>query len=311
MGQGGIISLTGGSGFVGTHLAYQLRSRGYQVRVIGRSGGHKNLAGLTGADYISTDIQSSEKLNDAVAGSTAVINLIGILNEGKGERNSFHYVHVVLPDRIMQACQSAGVPTYLHMGALNAGQGKSVYLQSKGEAESRVLAANSESLRTAVIRPSVIFGEGDSFFNRFADLLKFAPLFPLGCSEAIMAPVCIDDVCAAFINTLSDSATAGKAFDLVGPRDYTLGNLVRYTGEASGHKRPVIGLPDVMARVQATLLGYVPGKPMTMDNYWSLQIPSTSDAPGARQSVTIESRVPEYLKLPIQKQWQRLRANTL
>ena len=311
MEQGSIITLTGGSGFVGTHLAYQLKALGYRVRVLGRSGGRDDLAALTGAEYVGADFNSATHLSEALSGSAAVINLIGILNEGTGEQNSFHYAHVVLPDRIMQACRDAGVPVYLHMGALNAGRGKSQYLQSKGEAESRVLAANDDALRTAVVRPSVIFGEGDSFFNRFAGLLKFAPLFPLGCSDAIMAPVCIDDVCSAFIDALGDASTAGQGFDLVGPKDYTLGDLIRYTGEASGHRRPVIGLPDFMARIQATLLGFVPGKPMTMDNYWSLQIPSTSDSPEARQSTSIESRVPDYLKLPMQAQWQQLRANNL
>ncbi|MDO6460875.1 complex I NDUFA9 subunit family protein [Granulosicoccaceae sp. 1_MG-2023] len=306
MATGDIITLMGGSGFVGTHLARRLGLCGYRVRVLCRSAPQPERAALTGAQYLQTDSDSFEKLNEAIAGSAAVINLIGILNEGADEKSTFHYAHVVLPQRITDACRSNKVPVLLHMGALNAGQGISLYLQSKAEAEARVLAANDGSLRTAVICPSIIFGEGDSFFNRFAALLKFAPFFPLGCADAVMAPVCVDEVCQAFIDALGEPASAAQRIDLAGPQDYTLAELVRFTGRVSGHKRPLIALPDLLARVQARLLGYVPGKPMTMDNYRSLQTPSTVAADSPRTRISIESRVPAYLGLPLHAQWQRL-----
>ncbi|MDH3527090.1 MAG: complex I NDUFA9 subunit family protein, partial [Gammaproteobacteria bacterium] len=148
----------------------------------------------------------------------------------------------------------------------------SQYLRTKGEGENRVHAAAREGLQITSFRPSVIFGPGDSFFNRFATLLKITPLvFPLACPQSRFAPVYIGDVVNAFCRALVDDSTGGQRLELCGPDSYTLQELVEYTRDTLGTKQRIIGLNNRLSRLQARLLGIMPGKPFSMDNYYSLQ----------------------------------------
>jgi NADH dehydrogenase len=144
------------------------------------------------------------------------------------------------------------------------------YLRSKGEAEDLLRAA--ADIDETILRPAVIFGEGDSFFNRFASLLRFVPLLPLACPNAKMQPVWVGDVVAAIALCLDHRSTIGKTMDLVGPEIFTLFQLVNKTARYKGWNRRVIGLPDWMSRLQGLLMDFVPGKPFSTDNYRSLQI---------------------------------------
>ena len=161
-----------------------------------------------------------------------------------------------------------------------------------------MLAAAGE-LAVSVFRPSVIFGHDDSFFNRFAELLAAAPLFPLACPEARFAPVYIGDVVAAFVDSIDDKRTFGEAYDLCGPREYTLRELVEYTAEVQGLRRRVLGLGDGLSRLQASVLQRVPGKPFSMDNYRSMQVDSVCKCNGLEQlgivPTSVEAIVPAYL----------------
>src|SRR5690606_4508306 len=119
-------------------------------------------------------------------------------------------------------------------------------------------------------RPSVIFGPGDSFFNRFARLLKRVPLvFPLACPNARFAPVYVGDVAEAFARALKDPQLYGRRLALCGPREYTLQQLVAYTAECLGLRRLILPLPDFLSRIQAAIFDFVPGKPFSTDNYRS------------------------------------------
>jgi NADH dehydrogenase len=150
-----------------------------------------------------------------------------------------------------------------------------------------------------IIRPSVIFGRGDSFFNRFAALLKVAPVLPLACPEARMQPVWAGDVAELVARVIDDKSAYGRSLDAVGPTEYSLRELVEFAAKTAGLRRRVIGLPDALARLQAAVMDFVPGKPFSSDNYRSLQTPNTSDENGLLEygirPSSIESLVPGYL----------------
>jgi len=269
------IVLLGATGFVGHHLLPVLSQAGHQCLVLCRyKPGCRELALIPGVQLRQGDIQNPEFLSAQLQAADAVINLVGILNESGRTGIGFHKVHVELVQKLIAACNDAGVKRLLHMSALNAGIGSSHYLISKGEAED--LIRNAPDIKSTIFQPSVIFGDGDAFFNRFASLLKFAPLLPLACPQAKMQPVWVGDVAAAMTAALQDPETGGKTLVLVGPQQYSLKQLVEMTACCLGLKRKVIGLSGAMSRLQGRLMDFVPGKPFSSDNYLSLQTDNIS-----------------------------------
>jgi NADH dehydrogenase len=253
-----------------------------------------------GTELIKADKLDSAFLSDQFRDCDAVINLIGILNQTRHAK--FRQLHVELVDTLVDAAIKAGVRRLLHMSALHAdaGRGSSDYLRTKGEGENRAHTHGSSGLLVTSFRPSVIFGAGDSFFNRFAGLLRLSPLiFPLACPGSRFAPVWVGDVAEAFYRALLDDATAGQHFELCGPEVFSLRELVEYTAKTAGLRRLILPLNDGMSRLQARLLGVVPGRPFTLDNYLSLQTDSICDDNGFdRLGITpqaIGSIVPGYL----------------
>jgi NADH dehydrogenase len=252
---------------------------------------------------IKANIFEREQLTSIFQHCDAVVNLVGILNENS--KGGFQRAHVELPGIVIDACKQAKVDRLLHMSALNAdANGKfSTYLRTKGEAQDLVLSnsAKQHGINATSFGPSVIFGPDDSFFNRFAGLLKLLPgPFPLACASSRFAPVYIGDVAEAFTEALNNRNTWGKHYDLCGPRVFTLRELVKYTAEQLGLRRPIIELPDTVARMQGHLLGHFPGKPFSYDNYLSLQIDSVcSGDNGLRElginPTDIDAVVPYYL----------------
>ena len=164
-----VITVLGGSGFVGTELTNRLAAEASEIRVLTRRASRvKSFRVLTNANIIETNIHDVDALTSAIAGSDVVINLVGILNSsGSQSKNSFDGAHADLTATTLQACKTASVPRYLHMSALGADaeNGSSDYLKSKGLAENHVRKASH--VAWTMFRPSVIFGPGDSFFNRF------------------------------------------------------------------------------------------------------------------------------------------------
>jgi uncharacterized protein YbjT (DUF2867 family) len=244
-----------------------------------------------------TDVYDPEKLAECLRGADAAINMVGILNEPGRKGKGFHRAHVELTERLIAACRAAGVRRFVQVSALNAGMGKSHYLVSKGEAEARIRAAGD--LDSTILQPSVIFGEGDAFFNRFAGLLRLAPVLPLACPNALMQPVWVGDVAAAITAVLPDKASFGRTLVLVGPRAYSLRELVTLTARAVGSQCRILGLPDGLSRVQARVMDFLPGKPFSTDNYLSLQTPNTSEANSLPElgisPRSLESVVPKML----------------
>ncbi|MCU7848997.1 MAG: complex I NDUFA9 subunit family protein [Candidatus Thiodiazotropha sp. (ex Lucinoma kastoroae)] len=295
------VCLLGGSGFVGNHLLAKLSSRGFACRLLIRHPQrHLSLKVCPNTELIQTHRLDTKTLTEQFTDCHTIINLIGILNESKMQK--FRDIHIELVDTIVDAAIQAGASRLLHMSALNAdaGKGLSKYLRSKGEGENRAHTYGSTALEVTSFRPSVIFGPGDSFFNRFASLLRLSPfIFPLASPQSRFAPVFVDDVTEAFVVAMENSETVGKHYELCGPQSYSLSALVKYTADTLGIKRWVIPLNDGLSRLQAHLLGHVPGRPFTLDNFLSMQSDSICQQNGLSelgiQPQAIESHVPLYL----------------
>lgn len=266
------VCVLGGTGFVGKHLVARLANSGYEVRVLTRRRErHRDNLVLPQVRIIQAPMHDVDGLVEHLQGMDAVVFLPGILNESGDQ--TFREVHVELPRRVGDACVKARVKRILHMSALNAdaGNGPSEYLRSKGEGEDVMHLTAGAGMAVTSFRPSVIFGPDDSFFNRFADLLRLSPMMPLACAGARFAPVYINDVVDAFVRALDNQATHGKRLELCGPDVYTLEEIVRYIAHHMGLKRLIIPLSDAPSRLMANVLQFAPGKPMTPDNYLSMR----------------------------------------
>ena len=292
------IVLLGATGFVGHHLLPELASAGHQCLVLCRyRHGCRDLTLVPNAELRQADVHDGAVLRKQLEGADAVINMVGILNESGRSGKGFGRVHVELTTKLIAACRETGVHRLLQLSALNAGKGDSHYLRSKGQAEDLIRQATD--LDSTIIQPSVIFGEDDSFFNRFASLLSVMPVLPLACPQARLQPVWVGDVVKGMTIALADSNTVGRTLVMVGPKEYSLKELVEWTARTTGLKRRIVGLPDAASRLQGWLMDFVPGKPFSSDNYRSLQIDNTSTENslwglGVRPQ-SLESIVPGYL----------------
>ena len=275
------VCILGGTGFVGRHLAHRLTRHGYRVTVLTRRRErHRELTVNQNVRVVEADIFDMEALQHAFQETAAVINLVGILNETGGRENNFVRLHAELPQHVAAAAAECGIERLLQMSALHAdiNEPHSRYLKTKGAGEDHAHAAACQELAVTSFRPSVIFGPGDSFFNRFATLLKLAPgVFPLACPNSRFAPVYVGDVAEAICRTLEEQTMAGQRLELCGPETWTLKQLVEYTRDTLGLQGIVVGLGDGLSKLQARMLGLVPGKPFSIDNYYSLQHDSVCD----------------------------------
>ncbi len=296
------ICVLGGTGFIGSALCNRLSALGYSIRVLtrNRESNKHRLILLPNVELIEANIFDVEHLNVCFQGCDAVINLVGILNEKGFKGEGFHKAHVELVENIVRACEAHNVKRVLHMSALNADSvnGPSFYLKTKSLAEDYLF--QQTNIAVTCYRPSVIFGKHDSFFNRFANLLKPLPyFFPLACPYSRFAPIYVEDVVEFVSRTISDANSFQKSYELVGPEEFTLIELVRYTAKCLGIKRTIIPLNDFFSRLQAKVFDFIPGKPFSTDNYLSCKRDSTSNNNAlSMYSITptpITSIVPYYL----------------
>lgn len=318
------VLVIGAAGFVGSHLVARLAGVATasatplepgsvteppidpeRIVAAARDAEHaQHLLLLPRVEVVELDVRNEAAL-DAAVGSLGtegiVVNLAGILHGERAEPygGAFAAAHVELPRRLVAACRGTGVRRLLHMSALGADSaGPSMYLRSKGDGE-RVV--RESGLDWTIFRPSVIFGPDDHFLNLFAHMQQIAPVVPLACAQARFQPVYVQDVAQAFVNAMAAPATVGYAYDLAGPQVYTLEALVRYAGRASGHPRPVLHLPDALARLQAAVLEHMPGTPvMTRDNLDSMRLDNVMAGPlapelGLRQPVSLEAVMTDVL----------------
>jgi NADH dehydrogenase len=272
------IVVLGGTGFVGSHLVLRLARDGHSITVLSRNRErHRELGMLPRVMVLNADVYDHAALTRHLAGADAAINLVGILNERGSSGAGFRKAHVELTDTLVAACAAAGVPRLLQMSALRAGEGDSFYLRTRGEAEARVKAS---PLAWTIFQPSVIFGPGDGLFFRFASLLRIAPALPLARAHAKFSPVYAGDVAEAFARALIHPHTTGRTYELAGPRTIELVELVRWTARMLGKRRLVIPLPDALGFAQACVGEWLPGKPISRDNFRSLKLDSVAREDG-------------------------------
>jgi NADH dehydrogenase len=297
------VCVLGGSGFVGTQLVAALAREGWCITVPTRDparAGH--IAMIPSLRLVPADVHDPAALATLCAGQQAVVNLVGILNERGRDGRGFQRAHVDLARKLVDACRRQCVDRLIQVSALNADaeNGPSHYLRSKGRAERIVREESGPDLRFTIFQPSVIFGPGDDFVNRFARLLRALPLaFPLARPGARFEPVWVGDVVAAILRALADEATAGETYELGGPDVLTLAEIVAMVRDRLRLSRAIIGIPDFAARLQAAIFDFVPGKPFSTDNYRSLTVDSVCRVNGlARLGIhpqPLAAMLPKYL----------------
>jgi NADH dehydrogenase len=292
------VCVLGGTGFVGRSVVEKLAELGLWVRVLTRNREKaRALFVLPTGEVVNTNVYDDAALAASFEGMDAVVNLVGILNETRGQ--SFEKVHVALARRVAEACRAAGVPRLLHMSALGASpDGPSNYLQSRGRGEAAVRGAAGD-VAVTIFRPSVVFGADDAFLNLFARLVQLFPVIPLAGASARFQPVWVEDVARAVAVSLADPRTFGQTYELVGPKVYTLEQLVTLVIALKGRSRMILPLPHWAAVLQATVFEHLPGKIMTRDNLRSMSVDNVGKDPfpevfGFKPS-SAEGIVPEYL----------------
>jgi NADH dehydrogenase len=298
-----LYTIFGGTGFIGRYVVERLAERGARIRVVSRSPrtrGH-HLQPLGSVDQIvvqSVDLGSEAALRQVVADAAGVVNLIGILYETG--RQQFIEVQGALPGRIARAARAEGVERFVQISAIGADPASaSAYARSKAEGERRVREAFPEA---TILRPSIVIGPEDGFFNRFAALARLLPALPLiGGGETRFQPVYVGDVAQAVIAALERDDCRGRTYELGGPHTYTFAELMRYMLEVIGRRRVLMNVPFGLAQVQARMLELLPQPLLTRDQVELLKVDNVV-APGAADlaalgiaATPIELVVPRYL----------------
>mmetsp|Transcript_26814 Transcript_26814/g.34359 ORF Transcript_26814/g.34359 Transcript_26814/m.34359 type:complete len:336 (-) Transcript_26814:321-1328(-) len=315
-----LVTLFGGSGFIGRYAARALVEAGYRVRVAVRRphlAGDVRLAGAPGwVDIVQANVRNPQSVAAAVDGADAVVNLVGILYE-KG-RQSFEGAQRDGAKNVAEACKAAGIDRLVHVSAIGADTNSSAdYGKTKGEAE---LAIREIVPTTTILRPSIVFGPEDDFFNRFAAMSSHpistvAPFLPaIGGGETKVQPVYAGDVADAIAAAVSKSDAAGNTYELGGPNVYTFKELYAFIGETIDRKRFALPLPFFVAKPLGLTFGalfrHVPplssgifGPPpitgdqvemLKSDNVVSDDALTLNDL-GVSQIETVEAIVPSYL----------------
>ncbi len=294
------VLVLGGTGFVGRALAERLADRGCGMRLTvptRRLTHARAVQPLPIVDAVECDVHDDLQLARLFDGHDAVVNLVAILH---GSAAEFDKVHVALARRLAMLCARHGVTRLVHVSALGVGpQAPSDYLRSKTEAEGVLRAA---PLQLSVLRPSVIFGDGDQFLNLFARLQAFLPVLPLAGASARFQPVWVGDVAEALLRCLDRFESIGQTYECAGPDTCTLAELVQLAGRLSGHERPVWPLPEWLGRLQAAAMELLPGVPMmSRDNIDSMRVPNvaTGTQPGLSalgiEPTALDAIAPSYL----------------
>lgn len=249
-----LVTVVGGSGFVGRHVVRALARAGYRIRVAVRRpdlAGHlQPLGGVGQIHAVQANVRYPRSLEAAVAGAHAVVNLVGIL--APSGRQTFVAVQAEGVRAVAAAAQRAGVGRLVQMSAIGADETSPVqYARTKAEGERFALTSGVPAI---VLRPSVIFGPEDQFFNRFAELARALPVLPLVGGDTRFQPVFVGDVAAAVVEAVAGRARDGATYELGGPDVVTLRKVVEDILAITGRRRPIIDLPWPVARLQASVI---------------------------------------------------------
>jgi uncharacterized protein YbjT (DUF2867 family) len=260
-----LVTVFGGSGFLGRHVVRALAKRGYRIRVAVRRPdltGHLQPLGRVGQIHaVQANLRYPHSVEAAARDADVVINLVGILFERGKQR--FDAVQARGAESVALAAASFGA-RMIHVSAIGADENSpSLYARSKAEAEKLVLAAVPD---TIIMRPSIIFGPEDSFFNRFAGMARFSPVLPLiGGGHTGFQPVFAGDVAAAIADAADGKAKPGTVYELGGPETRSFRQLMEYVLTVTGRRCSLVPLPFGLAKAQAWLLQFLPNPPLTPD----------------------------------------------
>ena len=304
----GKITILGGTGFIGSQLCAKLSPLCDKIHVLTRNTeANKDLKLIPNLEIIQANVLDDRTLNSMFASSDIVINTIGILNES-GRDNTFYNLHYELTKKVSNAIKINKVKRYLHISSLNADpRAISQYLITKGLAENYIRDNTNNFCNTTIFRPSIVFGEDDSFFNKFSTILKFLPVFPLACPDSKFMPIYVNELTDFMVSTIPDNKTYGQKIDVTGPNEYTFRQLIDITLKALKIRRLIIPLNYTLSKLQAVIFQRLPGKLFTLDNFLSLQTDSCSNE-GFKGKLALEDIVPGYLNFSLkQKHIENLR----
>ena len=296
-----IATVFGGSGFIGRYVVRGLARAGYTVRVaVTDPGGARFLQtqGKVGQIVpLAAGVSDEAAVARAVAGAALVVNLVGILFERRA--GDFQRLQAEGAGRVARLAAAAGVARLVHVSAIGADPASpSAYGRTKAEGEAAVRAAFPSA---TILRPSIVFGPEDAFFNRFAGLARMLPFMPVIAGATRFQPVYVGDVADAVMAAAERGDAPGRTYELAGPRSHTFRELLGYILEVTGHRRPLVSIPLGLARIQARLGEFLPSPPLTRDQLLMLQrdnVPA-ADALGLAdlgiQPKALEAVVPSYL----------------
>jgi uncharacterized protein YbjT (DUF2867 family) len=264
-----LVTVIGGGGFVGRYVVQALFARGQRVRIVERDPRRafflKPLAGLGQVQFAAADVTEGGAVARAIHGSDAVVNLVGIL---KGD---FDAIHREGAKNVAEAAAATGAEALVHVSALGADpEGESRYGRSKGEGEAAVRSAFPSA---TIVRPSVAFGQEDRFVNRFAAMARLLPVVPVIRGSWRLQPVHVADLGRAIaLAAIDPRSHGGKTYELGGPQVLTMIELNRWIAEATGRgSKPVMPIPDPVAGLFARAAGWLPGAPVTADQWLMMQ----------------------------------------
>lgn len=290
------VSILGGTGFIGHHVVRELDLAGYQTKVLTRHReSARHLLLLPNVQVVECDILNDTALHDAIKGSDAVINLVGILHQSR--RTTFETIHGELPRRLAAICKETGIRRLIQVSALHASSAApSIYLRSKAMGEA---ATKASKLNWTIFRPSVVFGEGDNFLNLFAKIAKLTPVIPIAAPSARFQPIWVEDLARAISSSVNNPQTWHQCYEMCGPSTYTMKELVSLAARAVGAKPCIIGLNSHLSYLQALLMEHLPIQLMSRDNLRSTAIDSVSANPFPAvfgfTPTALEAIVPRYL----------------
>lgn len=298
-GQRNIITVFGASGFVGRHVVRRLAKAGWVVRAVCRDPEDaiflKTMGAVGQVIPWGGNVTDPVSVDAALDGASAAVNLVGILYEGG--KSTFERIHVDAAKLVAETAARHGIAHFVHMSALGAdADSDSAYARTKAAGEAAVLAA----LPTArIVRPSVVFGPEDKFFNTFASLSRIS--FGLPVFDTRFQPVYVGDVADAICLCLADDQAAGKTFTLAGPRVYAFKELMQLLLRITGRKRLLMPIPFWLATIMGTFLQLLPKPLLTVDQVKLMKTDNVAgDGPGLTdlgiQPTPVEAVLPVYLR---------------
>lgn len=305
MSTGRRITVFGGSGFVGQYLVRRLAQQGWIIRVATRdpvvASALKPLGNVGQIVPMRVDVHDQAAVEAAVTGADAVINLVAVLYESGAQ--SFRALHVEAAGRIAAAAAKAGASRFVQISAIGADPAAdSAYARTKGEGERAVLAAFPAA---TIIRPSIVIGPEDGFFNRFARMALISPILPLiGGGHTRFQPVFVGDLAEAIVRALADPAAAGRVYEIGGPRVYSFRELMEIMLAEIGRSRMLVSVPFKLAELKGAVLQRLPGpKLLTRDQVILLKQDNVvhQGVPGLAElgvaATPIEAIIPTYLDI--------------